>query len=636
MSGSPSALTNYVTGTGSVIGPQLNAFVQSCDNFAQLRAFVGAPGILTYSRGQTTPGDGLQGNFWWDATGSTPDDNVNYIVPSGAASGEWIRLPNFIGGTAITSITNIASLEAVTTTTLPQTIVYVEGYYAPTDGGEGVFVVGAAATANSGTIINDASGRSWHRETEGLPYSVKWFGATGLGVVDDTAAIQAAENALEVLGGGRLSFPNGSYKISGTLTINQSQIYWVGYGRFTTLIETVSPTADCIQIGNGTNNPAYITIEGIGFLPSVTRTNGCSVKVRNGHSIRLTDFQIFNEFNGVILDGGPQQYSYHVDNFAIDVSASIGILVGATTEVQDCWIVDGSVSTSQEAVYLAYVSGCYLANLSIILAVNGGVYVAPGPGMQVTAVYCSNVAADTTTNGPGWVFGGSGTISNIVAVNCWGSSNHTHGFYFVNSNTNGVTLSSPIAMNNQMDGVAIGTGVNISVDNGQIFCNSMAGSAVASGIAVGDVVVAFTLTGNVCGLGGSISFISGNNQNYGIVVGTGCSNYIIKDNICLSNVTGSILDQSNAGIVNDNIGFPTQGSGQGTIASGTSSVAVTHNLAATPLLQNIIVTPAGSWSAASVTSFWVSAANSSTFTVNVGANTTGNWVFNWTAYVRNF
>ena len=45
-------------------------------------------------------------------------------------------------------------------------------------------------------------------------YSVKGYGATGLGVADDTTAIQAAVSACAAAGGGTVFFPHGTYKIA--------------------------------------------------------------------------------------------------------------------------------------------------------------------------------------------------------------------------------------------------------------------------------------------------------------------------------------------------------------------------------------------------------------------------------------
>lgn len=85
-------LTVFVQGQGAVNADQYNTFVQGCDTFAELRAFVGIPGMQVYARGQTVPNDSFQGNFYWDVSATGPDDNDNVIIPPGAASGGWVRL----------------------------------------------------------------------------------------------------------------------------------------------------------------------------------------------------------------------------------------------------------------------------------------------------------------------------------------------------------------------------------------------------------------------------------------------------------------------------------------------------------------------------------------------------------------
>lgn len=100
-----------------------------------------------------------------------------------------------ISASAITpQIASIAALRASTTTTAPNPTVYVIGYRTGADGGEGPFWYNASDTTssdNGGTIIVDTSGRRWYRESSGLPFSVKWFGATGNGSTDDSVAFAA-------------------------------------------------------------------------------------------------------------------------------------------------------------------------------------------------------------------------------------------------------------------------------------------------------------------------------------------------------------------------------------------------------------------------------------------------------------
>lgn len=82
----------------------------------------------------------------------------------------------------------------------------------------GVFVLDALDTTsddNGGTIIVAGSAR-WKRQFTG-PASVKWFGAIGNGVADDTASIQAALNWMT--SGASLWFNGLNYKISARLLI---------------------------------------------------------------------------------------------------------------------------------------------------------------------------------------------------------------------------------------------------------------------------------------------------------------------------------------------------------------------------------------------------------------------------------
>ena len=80
--------------------------------------------------------------------------------------------------------------------------------------------------------------------------SVKDFGATGDGVTDDTAAIQAALSALPATGG-TVFLPTGKYKTSSQITVGQRQ-HFIGAGKFATQI-LFAPTANstCIKITNG-------------------------------------------------------------------------------------------------------------------------------------------------------------------------------------------------------------------------------------------------------------------------------------------------------------------------------------------------------------------------------------------------
>jgi hypothetical protein len=91
--------------------------------------------------------------------------------------------------------------------------------------------------------------------------SVKDFGAVGDGIVDDTAAIQAAIASLGVLtsnnsnavtlvvltvGGGKLFFPKGKYKVTSPLEYSGGMI-WEGENWGTNIIYTPGSSSACVQ-----------------------------------------------------------------------------------------------------------------------------------------------------------------------------------------------------------------------------------------------------------------------------------------------------------------------------------------------------------------------------------------------------
>lgn len=75
----------------------------------------------------------------------------------------------------------------------------------------GTFIWSATGTANGGTVFAGATGY-WNRQYSGA-VNVKWFGAVGDGVTDDTTAIQNAINCLLPI-----YIPSGTFKLLGGLT----------------------------------------------------------------------------------------------------------------------------------------------------------------------------------------------------------------------------------------------------------------------------------------------------------------------------------------------------------------------------------------------------------------------------------
>jgi hypothetical protein len=107
---------------------------------------------------------------------------------------------------------------------------------------------------DSGTVIVDGSGRRWKRIYAGSALDVRWFGAVANSAADQTAAIQAAENAAVAIGAASsrypvISFPAGDFRCN-YLTWNKVAS-WVGaeVGNTRLLYNGVDNTAGSYIVG---------------------------------------------------------------------------------------------------------------------------------------------------------------------------------------------------------------------------------------------------------------------------------------------------------------------------------------------------------------------------------------------------
>jgi len=189
-----------------------------------------------------------------------------------------------------------------------------------------------------------------------IVFNVKTYGATGNGVTDDTAAINAAITALAASGGGTLYFPTGIYLISSTLGFGNG--FLGSYSTYTINVVgdggTVSPngglsiaTSSLSQIKwNGAANGTMAIVEGpmIGARFQGISFNGnqiagnCVVWNHLSSSI-IQDVCAYNftilghnilAYETGALDGANQNTWINLSAYSIANNA-IGIAVGKTT-----------------------------------------------------------------------------------------------------------------------------------------------------------------------------------------------------------------------------------------------------------------------------------------------------------------
>ena len=79
-------------GQGVVSADVYNTYVQAVYNYPQLRTFTGLNNMCVCALGTSTPNDGGQGHFYYNASSTAADNNTTVIVPNSQTLGAWIRL----------------------------------------------------------------------------------------------------------------------------------------------------------------------------------------------------------------------------------------------------------------------------------------------------------------------------------------------------------------------------------------------------------------------------------------------------------------------------------------------------------------------------------------------------------------
>ena len=245
--------------------------------------------------------------------------------------------------------------------------------------------------------------------------SVMDFGATGDGTTDDTAAVQAAINALSAAGGGVLNFPAGTYKITSALADGGKTIQFVGVG--------VNESAS--TFGTVTR------LQFNGAISGITLTG-------NGSGIRW-----------MVLQGDGGAYN----------SALSGVIAKAKVRIEHIYTtafrghgIDADHYSDQS----------YYADILTMSNAGNGVYVSDTVGIDANTSLWLNL--DTRVNsGSGVYLASNNNFSNIFvnlvsqgntnyAFFCASTYNNVYGFYSENNTAGGITFAST-ATNNRVWGV---------------------------------------------------------------------------------------------------------------------------------------------------------------------------------------
>lgn len=325
----------------------------------------------------------------------------------------------------------------------------------------------------------------------GAPVNVLDFGAVGDGVTDDTAAIQAAINALPA-SGGVVVIPNGGWwRIEGTIELNKACcIQGSGITNQTNLIKTTSAntsffnvTAEGVEISN-------MSLTGVGGSLS---TNGVyAVKTTNAAArFYMNKVQISNVCNGVLLKGN----LFGLQDVEI---RDIKPITGVGVVINQYGIIDGvgefnnlivqnagGADEPYAGVQLLHATGIQFINCDLMQC-GKAMIVEPPAGRVVTSINIENTYFDTSDDGGITFYNPSlGAIQRFKISNCW-----------FGSSVNGSGLR--VMDNSSIQGLIVSNSEFYDNDNGILIENntSLTGFIVDSCVFAGNTFADFTIGDN--------------------------------------------------------------------------------------------------------------------------------------------
>ena len=132
-------------------------------------------------------------------------------------------------------------------------------------------------------------------------YDVMSYGAAGDGTTDDTAAIQGAINAASRAGGGTVSFPGGTFRVTSWL-YPADNVSIVGVQGETVLFMPKQPSGCFFFYGYGLQN---VSIEGLTLRANGNADNVSGIAIHGAINCRVQKVQFENLDYGMKLGSGP-------------------------------------------------------------------------------------------------------------------------------------------------------------------------------------------------------------------------------------------------------------------------------------------------------------------------------------------
>lgn len=273
--------------------------------------------------------------------------------------------------------------------------VNVTGYYAPGDGGGGLFYFDSASVLadNAGTVIAPTSGSGrWLRLVPGNTFSARVFGAKGDNTTDDSAAFNRASIWLAANGGGTVDIGGMRSRLSNSITLGQS-VSVIGS------VKMPDPRSPSVFTSlDGTlllDAGATINLSQIASISSLVILKHGMTFPQNAAAVATwTDTAV------TILAGAHGAFIDHcsIVGFARAVDMGIASFTEQTRMeycALDC-LAGVRIVSGTDRVYLNYVDNWPTASIGLVSPVDADLQ-RPGPGFELNASVAAIDTAELTS-----------------------------------------------------------------------------------------------------------------------------------------------------------------------------------------------------------------------------------------------
>jgi len=339
---------------------------------------------------------------------------------------------------------------------------------------------------------------------------VRVYGAKGDSATDDTAAIQAAVNAVPARGA-IVFLPGGCYKISAAITAPlNGKVWFRGEGLGTSILRQTNATADGIVFtrdnylttGGGVSDMTIEAGAGLecgGFFGSGSSGTGLRVTRANDNFV-TNNLGINNFGTGLALVGC---WNTCHANLRIMFTAGDAIFIGrsgaivaggnsiSTAKISNSGYA--GTNTGSVGVRITASGGEYLSDVDVT-STNVGIALVAETGYQVLYLFFNDVLADTCLSHGWFIDGAAANVWSIYCTTCWSSFNGGHGVCVQGTHVKDVQWTAGRLRENALAGLFMATG-GVTVTGGAIVHNSRGNDNVNPGVRVEPNVSDWALIG---------------------------------------------------------------------------------------------------------------------------------------------